>query len=140
VIQVPTITGPASTGRSLLAEGAPESWQAVHEKLAAWASGWTWDSRQRLLRLWVDAAEALEPKVGKAEPWAAAIAYLYRAKVFGENVTQTEIAEQFETSASTVGTKGREITAALGLEPWDDRYADVLSPAWRTQWGAKLFA
>lgn len=140
VIQVAEISGPASSGRSELAEGAPESWQAVHEKLAAWASGWTWDARQRLLRLWVDAAETLQPKVGKVEPWAAAIAYLYRSKVAGENVTQTEIAEQFETSASTVGTKGREIATALGLEAWDDRYADVLSPGWRDQWGAKLFA
>jgi hypothetical protein len=140
VIQVPSITGPASGGRAELAEGAPEAWQAVHAKLAAWATGWTWDARQRLLRLWVDAAEAMQPKVAKAEPWAAAIAYLYRSKVAGESVTQGEIAEQFETSASTVGTKAREITAALGLEAWDDRYADVLSPGWRTQWGAKLFA
>ncbi|HLO01661.1 MAG TPA: SEC-C metal-binding domain-containing protein [Symbiobacteriaceae bacterium] len=140
VVHVPTITGPVSGGRTELAADAPASWQAVHEKLAASASGWTWDARQRLLRLWVDAAEAMQPKVAKAEPWAAAIAYLYRAKVTGESITQTEIAEQFETSASTVGTKAREITTALSLEAWDDRYADVLAPDWRTQWGAKLFA
>lgn len=140
VVQVPTISGAVSSGRTEITEEAPAHWHTVHAKLAAYASGWTWDARQRLLRLWVDAAEAMQPKVAKAEPWAAAIAYLYRAKVTGENVTQTEVAEQFETSASTMGTKAREITTALGLEAWDDRYADVLSPGWRTQWGEKLFA
>jgi hypothetical protein len=120
------------------AEGAPDGWQPVHDALMVAASAWTWDAKQRLARLWHDAARALQPRVVKPETWAAGVLYLYRSKIAGEVITQVQVAEAFGISAATVGQKAREIAAALDLVELDDRYADVLSPAYRERWAARM--
>lgn len=134
----------APPGPSVLWDGrpvpdAPPWW----ERTAEWARGLAETSvpvheepGDGIERLWWDAALTLRPKQERtAASWTAAVVYAFRRYVLGDpTVTQAEVAEQCCVSPATVGNRSRQIVKALGLEPFDLRYVDLLARDVRILW------
>lgn len=93
--------------------------------------GFAQEDTERLVRLWYDAAALLQPRIRKPETWAAGAAWIFHTQVDELPLAQADIADEFAVSPATAGQKGRQIAAALGIIPGDDRYADPLAPTER---------
>lgn len=109
--------------------GAPDVAFALQS--SAEEMGLAQEDAERLVRLWYDAAALLQPRIQRPETWAAGAAWAFYTVVDELPLTQADIADAFEVSPGTVGQKGRQVVAALGVVPADDRYADPLSPSER---------
>jgi tetratricopeptide (TPR) repeat protein len=89
---------------------------------------------QGALRLWGDAAAALQPRIVKPGTWVAAVIHIYQNAVLGGGVTQAEAASHMGVSPGSVGQRAREIAAALNPEYLDPRYVGLLDPFVRMMW------
>ncbi|HLO01942.1 MAG TPA: hypothetical protein VK191_02415 [Symbiobacteriaceae bacterium] len=97
------------------------------------------EDTQRLIRLWYDAAALLQPAIRKPETWAAGVVWAYQNWVEAMPLPHAAIAELCEVSVASVGPKGRQIGAALGLVQEDDRYTDPLTSTERMKRLVQLF-
>lgn len=119
-------------------EGAPDWWREV----ASWVRTCS-DMDARIAenrsdgaeRLWWDAALALRPRKANPQSWLAAVLYVFRRYVLGDGtVTQADVAAACGVPASAVGRRSRQIVKALGVQPFDLRYVDLLDADVRALW------
>ncbi len=129
----PEVDGPASLGITCSPSGASPLEGEVAEVLVAYLLGAHLPqvSRTRAVRLWWDAAAALQPRSGKAEVWAAGVAYAFHHYALHDDMTQTLLADTIGVSVSSLAARARAIAGVLKLEVLDDRYADPLDPGVR---------
>lgn len=119
-------------------EGAPDWWREV----ASWVRTCS-DMDARIAenrsdgaeRLWWDGALALRPRKANPQSWLAAVLYVFRRYVLGDGtVTQADVAAACGVPASAVGRRSRQIVKALGVQPFDLRYVDLLDADVRALW------
>lgn len=92
------------------------------------------------LRLWWDAVNQLQPRVHRVEPWVGALFYLLANRVYGSGETLAEVASMVGSTASSVGSRARDLRKALDVDQADPRYADLLDPYIRALWRVELLA
>ncbi|MFZ5825376.1 MAG: tetratricopeptide repeat protein [Bacillota bacterium] len=136
--QIKVAAGPQVRGGAQ----AHPAWEAVAERCAQvlQAAEGGPDEIAGALRLWWDAVDALQPRINRVEPWVGAVIYLLSHQVYGSDETQAQIAEMVGSTAASVGSRAREINAALAVSPSDPRYADLLDPLIRADWRIEVLA
>jgi len=119
-------------------EGAPDWWEQVAYWVRASAQQCgriPEEPADGAERLWWDAALALRPKQDRPESWAAGVICVFRRYILGDGtVTQADVASQCGVSLSAVGNCSRQVVKALGVQPFDPRYVDLLAPDVRVLW------
>ncbi|HYG57841.1 MAG TPA: tetratricopeptide repeat protein [Symbiobacteriaceae bacterium] len=128
--------GPASLGQLVAQPGAPTLHRRVSELLdeELEEAELPAPARAHALRLWWDAVAALKPASGKAEVWAAAVAYvLWHDIMLDDLSTPGALSEAFEVQAASLVNRAKQIARALDVAPFDDRYTDPLDPRVRAE-------
>lgn len=90
--------------------------EEVADLFASYAAEKDYDNKviAKAIMIWHEYCEIANPSIMKPEPHAAAFAYYFEKDLIdNQDIRQSEVAEQFETSASTLSTTYRRITAAL---------------------------
>ncbi|MDB4898157.1 MAG: motif domain protein [Firmicutes bacterium] len=138
-LHLPHVSPVQSLGQTDPPEGAFITWGAVADAATGCLlrAGVPVATAQSARRLWLDAANVLNPRITRIGTWAAGVVYTLMNRVYQEETTQADIAAAFSVSVSAVGARSREITAALAIEQLDERYVDPLEPLVRV---ARLLA